>query len=151
MKTFRISKYDNQFRHNGIYKKSEWTSVSDIGKFFDGVEFSAEEYERVENRYLLFITHLCMELCVKRMQIVGYEDYLGQCSYREGQVLEDISQICNVAKACLREKCWCKLVSSELCIHFGYDYYLYVSSSLDSENMGCIVKKFQLFMENWNL
>ncbi len=148
MNTFRVSKYDNQFRHNGIYQKNEWTSISDIGRLFDGVEFSVIEYERTENNYLKFITKICGQLGVNRMQIVGYEDYLKLCSYHEGQILETVSEICNVAKDCLRENCWCKLVSPKLCIQFGYEYYLYVSSSLELETMNRIVQDFHLFVEN---
>ncbi|MDO4573689.1 MAG: hypothetical protein Q4D98_00580 [Planctomycetia bacterium] len=49
----RITKYDPQFRDEiGAYRRDEWTSITDIGRTFEGKLFSAAAYFEMENRYI---------------------------------------------------------------------------------------------------
>lgn len=48
MNYYRISKYDPQYRIDGIYQKDEWTSMSDIGNIYGGKVFTEDEYYKVE-------------------------------------------------------------------------------------------------------
>lgn len=53
MKCWRITKYNPKFRNElGHYQKKEWTSVSDIGKIFEGKQLTVEEYLNTENLYI---------------------------------------------------------------------------------------------------
>ena len=50
---YRVTKYNPAFRESsGAYTQDEWTSVSDIGGFFDGIILTTEDYHRVENAYV---------------------------------------------------------------------------------------------------
>lgn len=50
---WRIIKYNPAFRdERGAYLKDEWTSVSDVGKSFDGEVLTFEEYYKIENAYV---------------------------------------------------------------------------------------------------
>lgn len=39
------------YNKDGIYMYDDWTSISDIGKSFNGKIFSAKDYLKVENQY----------------------------------------------------------------------------------------------------
>ena len=145
--SFRVSKYDNEYRFNGVYLRDEWTSISDIGKVYDGKVFTYNEYINVENTYLSLIKQVCSRLKVIEMRISSLEDYSNNCLYQEGFILKGLDAIIDVARDCLREKYWCKLRAPELEFHFGYDYYLYVRSSLDFKQLHYLVNDLGLFIE----
>ncbi len=127
---YRISKYDPQFRKNGIYTKNEWTSVYDVGNIFDGTKLTKSEYLKVENNYLLAIEKIMDSTHTKSLTICKLEDYRNHCRYRDGQRLCQKKDILSVVRDCLREKYWCELRSHSLTIHFGYEYYVYVRCAL---------------------
>ena len=53
MNGWRITKYNPAFRdERGVYLKDEWTSVSDVGKSFDGVVLTFKEYREIEDNYV---------------------------------------------------------------------------------------------------
>ena len=73
---YRISKYNPKFRDDdGVYLKNEWTSMSDIGKTFDGKVFVKQEYEYVEKNYLNFFVQLCSIYKVDKINIRKIEIY----------------------------------------------------------------------------
>jgi len=144
---YRISKYDGKFRQNGVYVKDEWTSIHDIGRIFNGAVLTRAEYERVEQSYLAVIQEICEKTNVCDMLVCSLEDPFTICTYSEGDRLIDVNTIVTVAQDCLQEKYWCKLETDTLCFHFGYDYYLYVISSLDFHNITRLVNKNGLFVE----
>ena len=48
-----ITKYNPIYRNEfGLYQKNEWTSISDVGKQYDGKEFTLEDYLRIEEKYV---------------------------------------------------------------------------------------------------
>jgi hypothetical protein len=50
---WRVTKYDPAFwGERGAYLKDEWTSLSDVGKSFDGVGLTFEEYRKIEDAYV---------------------------------------------------------------------------------------------------
>lgn len=150
MYEFRISKYNYAYRQNGIFMKEDWTSISDVGKVYGGKKFTYREYESVEAKYLSLIKLICNELKISHMQITDLEDYSYKCSYSNGTVLKSIDDILNVAKDCLREKYWCKLSSNSHFFHFGYDFYLYVGSTLDYTCLSELAHEVGLFVEAEN-
>ena len=75
MNYYRISKYDPQYRVNGIYQKDEWTAICDIGKVYDGKVFTEDEYYRVEQSYINFVLGVCKLQGIERLAITGLENY----------------------------------------------------------------------------
>ena len=69
-----------------------------------------------------------------------------ECSWTEGQnvTAENIDKI---IRDCLRNVCWCKLESDDVYVHFGYDYYVYISTHTDTDTLIGICDKYNLFVE----
>ena len=162
MNGWRITKYNPTFRDKcGTYLKDEWTSVSDVGKSFDGAVLTFKEYREIEDTYvstaLSFVseagldrltityleTHRVSEARAEDLQDIAFDPKLA----RKGMALsgEDLADVCRLV---LREIFWCKLeAESGFYIHFGYDYYLYIGSPVASEKaIGC-GKRQELFVE----
>jgi len=68
---YQISKYNPIYRpEEGGYSNDEWTSVSDIGLYFNGIQFTASEYFEMEDKYWKTIEYL-LDLCsIKEMKII---------------------------------------------------------------------------------
>ena len=140
MYCYRITKYNPEFRDkNGRYTQEDWTSISDIGRVFNGETLTKEEYLRIENGYISAIK-LTMEEnnistlminCLEKYYDVSDETYF---SPDEKELLAEIKDNMNVSKdkienlirMTLRELLWCKLKSERVEIEFGYDYYMYI-------------------------
>lgn len=141
MFSFRITKYNPEFRdENGAYKLNDWTSVYDIEKEI----VTAEEYLRIENKYIDFVKILEERAEGGGFVVTGYEthhsdDFYAKLETRigklsppdcsEGSVLskDDVLPFC---RSILREQCYGRLSKKgRLYVYFGYDYYMYVVSS----------------------
>lgn len=144
---FRISKYDHKYRTDGVYLKEEWTSISDVGKVFEGKMFTSAEYEHYESLYLSFIESVCAQLDIAEMVVSCLEDYNSICSYNNDASIKGINAIIEVARDCLREKYWCKLVTDVCQFHFGYDYYLYLCSPLNYHYVNDLATERGLYVE----
>ena len=144
---YRISKYNPEFRKNGAYSKSEWTSIADVGKIFDGVEFTMEDYCIVENNYLQAIEKILEITHTKSLKIRKLEDYRNRCFYKNNSCLYQKADIISVVRDCLQEKYWCELRSPSLTIQFGYEYYVYVRCALSYHQILSEITRFNLFAE----
>ncbi len=162
---YRISKYNPKFRDDdGVYLKNEWTSMSDIGKTFDGKVFVKQEYEYVEKNYLNFFVQLCSIYKVDKINIRKIEiydaDYLMKDIVSLPILYNSIKlknkKICNVTisqatkflQYCLREKCWGEIVVGSLCLDIGYEYYLNISSRFEIMSIEDLANKNSLYVEN---
>lgn len=143
-KQYRITKYNPISRVNGIYTKDEWTAMSDVGKSYDGKIFTFEEYLAIEKSYLKVIEKVLQKLNVKRVRIKQGENMYSKLN---NSVLNSHKEILLVAKGCLREEFWCKLVSKNFFVHFGYDYYMYIGANIEEEHMSEIARENGLFSE----
>ncbi|MFP7723608.1 hypothetical protein [Lysobacter sp. A3-1-A15] len=124
---FRVTKYDPKFRSvEGSYARDDWTSVSDVGKSFEGKVLAREEYDRTENAYLAAAEAFLVEAGVQTVFVRGLEDPDG-CfpQYREGAALPP-QQIAPLLSLLLREQLWCRLEAPDAFVHIGHDYYMYV-------------------------
>lgn len=145
MFSYRITKYNPSFRNSlGWYEKNDWTSISDIGKTFDGKELNFEVYKKIEDAYIqaimLFINFLKIDslsvtylekpkkrpvpdiYCTKKMHELFKKISVGQEL--------DTSKVADAARLMLRETLWCKLESKDtMFVHFGDDYYMFIVSS----------------------
>lgn len=162
MNNWRITKYNPAFRdERGPYLKDEWTSVSDIGKSFDGEVLTFEEYRRIEVAYVSTALSFVSEARHDALRITYLETY-GVSEVRaedlwdiafdpklaEKGMLLSGEALADVCRLVLREILWCKLESDKgFYIHFGYDYYMHVSSPVSSEKSIAYGMQQGLFIE----
>ena len=125
--SWRITKYWQRTPEGYLGSPTEeWTDFSDVGK-----RVSIEDYLVVEDAYLDAIRRFCIGIGVESLRIQSLE-WRDSRGYHEGQSL-DLYGIERVVRDVLRNVIWCKLVSDSAEVHFGYDYYMYVVSSVDAE------------------
>ncbi|WP_434799127.1 hypothetical protein [Terrisporobacter vanillatitrophus] len=146
MMNYRISKYDPKYRdEHGIYTRNEWTSISDVGEYFNGYEVTMEEYLDTENKYVKAINIILDYLKISYlyiMELEKYEDTITEINndfcqndidrndfIKEGQELNR-KEINYVIKSTLRERFWCGLYSkaTHIIIKPGYDFYINIIS-----------------------
>ena len=148
MNTWRVTKYNPAFRdERGVYLRDEWTSISDVGRSFDGVELTFDEYCKVEDAYVSTILSFISEASLDALTVTDLETYgvsearaedlrgidCDPNAVRQRMLLSGGS-IGDVCRLVLREVLWCKLESEGgFYIHFGYDYYMYIGSPVLSE------------------
>lgn len=155
MYQYRISKYSPNLRDiQGHYVLNDWTDYSDIGSTFNGKRLSKQAYLRVEHAYLGVVSDVLQSASVFSMMIHDYEPRSWFSRIRSmffmPRSLSSRNHILRFSRGCLRNNHWGKLVSDEMFIHFGYDYYMYIGSSLDAQKMQEIVSPYQLFCEETN-
>ncbi|MDZ4286433.1 MAG: hypothetical protein U0984_00650 [Prosthecobacter sp.] len=144
MPGFRLTKYNPSLRaENGAYSRVEWTSISDVGTAYASGTFTHEEYLTVEAAYLETIRGFMAAANVESLRVCSLEtdsDALHSeavrkvaphiHSLREGTIVSGI-QVDEIARLNLRELLWCRLAGDhEFHVHFGYDYYMYIGTSL---------------------
>ena len=142
---YRITKYNPANRINGAYMTDEWTSISDIGKVFDGTILSQDTYLKTEKAYIDCCIELIEKAKISIFSIKQAEYYTENVRFPSS--ISNTHEIRQVITACLREQCWLKLVAKDFFIHFGYDYYVYVGSVLSKETVAETATKFGLFCE----
>ena len=145
MNKFRVSKYNPKYRENGIYTKDEWTDYSDVGQVFENGILSLEEYLKTEEQYILCIISVLKKDGIIFLSIEDFEQY-GYTEWKDKTTVT-IDELSSLIRDCLRNKCWCKLRNNETYLHFGYDYYVYISSGMSSKNMCTICRSYNLFCE----
>lgn len=143
---YRITKYNPKYRVDNVYTLSEWTAISDIGIEFNGKILTEEEYLKIEHSYLSVIRSILLELSIAELQVTDFCSP-NECDSLNNTTLASVDEILMVAKNCLREKCWCKLVGDNFFIHFGYDYYMYIGAPISLERIQCIANENNLYAE----
>lgn len=169
MYSWRITKYNPKFRNNkGVYTKDEWTSLSDIGKIFNGKKLTLNDYIKIESSYIKSIISFIKVLKIPYLIITDLEkhdlDYSVVNKYNEiysdaiinifnnikNNTEYDIEQITLICKLALREHLWLKLkYTEEIFIHFGYDYYMYIGSNVKNDLLIEKIKDSGLFIEEF--
>lgn len=150
MHRYRVTKYDPALRTTaGAYGNDDWTSFRDVGRSFDGVKLSHDEYLRVESAYVDAASAFLAEDRAPELRVVGLE-----CVHRPGALVEGAvvarADFASVCRAVLREEFWCKLEADDRFVHFGWDYYMYVGvmnpcdgSISRAEALGLFVEDFE--------
>lgn len=166
MISYRITKYNPKLRiENDIYKENEWTSFCDIGKVFDGVEFTKEEYMLTEVKYINVVLSVIRTCNISTLKVKSLEKYSEETDFKnekitfskeiestfnnikEGDII-NVDEIENLIKLILREKIWCKLVfKRNFFIHFGYDFYMYVGCELSLDSIKQAIGGIGLYVE----
>ena len=162
MNYFRITKYNPKYRDdNGAYTLNDWTSIYDIGNYYNGMKLTNEKYQEIENLYVNAIILTINYLEILSMKIINLEvrDYddnglpFDEEMYNTFKSITDcdsisIENIGNLVKMILRENLWGKIVCDDLEIHFGYDYYMYFCVKEDISEKINEIEKMGLFVEN---
>jgi len=161
---WRITKYNPDFRdEDGYYTlKEEWTCPSEIGKIIDGKEFTLGEYLRVEAAYVNTVMTFLSECGFSALRIlqlsridVSPEDKssaLYEIEFDELDLQEDkavnTNEIRTICKMILRNFVDCQLYSKhKFFVHFGWDYYMYIGSSVKCLSSIKFAKDNGLFVE----
>jgi len=158
----RITKYNPKYRNsNDIYPGEEWASFSDIGNRFHDIELTFDTYSAIEDSYVDGVISIMNELDIKELKLTELEKYYydkqfdnsnGNMKIIYDSIKEDmhisIDKIGLLIKLILREMIWGKLVSNNLFVHFGYDYYMYIGSSIPILKSKELIEKSGLFVEN---
>jgi hypothetical protein len=161
---YRITKYNPDFRdENGAFQHEDWTAISDIGKKFSGRILTFEDYLLIEDKYISSALHFLNEASLAGLCVVGLEqkqdqkrdskdirfskiDYKRK-AFREGMQANgsDIPQLCRLI---LREIIWCRLESNQnFYIHFGWDFYMYIGTSVWPDASVDFARQQGLFVE----
>ena len=174
MYKYRISKYNSSFRDNdGRYLKEEWTAISDIGKTFDGVKLSVEEYKKIEDSYIKAIRlvmnyvgtqFLTIDKVIRSFSNEKFEELFITTEYRHlytSEILdtyhsvrdkenlneERIDQFCRLL---LREDIGAKVFyQNKMKVFIGYDYLMGMHTSKSLENLIPEIEELGLYVEEF--
>ena len=169
MNSWRVSKYNPKFRdENGAYVNNEWTSISDIGKIYNGIEFTLQDYYKTEETYINTIQLVIDMLQIPSLKVVdleknsmgkkGIKNYKSLYNKEIYKVFRNIKNnetcqgeiIFNICRLVLREHLWLKFeYKKDFFIHFGYDYYLYIVSHAIEDTIISKINKLGLFIEQY--
>lgn len=145
---WRITKYNPDFRdENGCYTlEDEWTCPSEIGKIIYGKEFTLGDYFRVEAAYVNTIMTILNECQLNSLRVLHltkiydspenrtselYEREFDELDIYEDKIVNtnEIRTICTMV---LRNFLGCQLYSKDnFFVHFGWDYYMFIGSSVN--------------------
>lgn len=144
MAEFRITKYDPDMRlPDGSFGIETWTSVSDIGRSFQGRVLTSTEYIAIESAYVAAV-QLFMAACnvdaliCNNIELHDNQQDTPQLppEFRltneripaEGTSVSD-KDLDDLVRLVLRECLWCRLDGpSGFFVHFGYDLYMYIGT-----------------------
>lgn len=149
MYSIRISKFDPSRPANE--RLDDWTSISDIGRSFEGENLTVESYERAEAQYLEAVCLMLREANVVNMLIsdVVRSSLASPASewIEDGRVI-DLEEVLAVCRYELREELSCHLEStSGFCLDVGFDFYLYVTTPVSSHGVYSRIYALGLFIE----
>lgn len=120
-------KFSYRITKHGTPHDGDWTSFHDIGK-----SVSEKKYLVAETEYVNTVIAVANCLGASSLTISGLELNAGGELYVEGQEIE-VDRLAPLVVAILRERVWCKLKSPVCEFHFGYDYYMYLVSTVAAE------------------
>lgn len=141
----RVTKYDPRLRDaRGAYLRDDWSSVGDVGRSHGGRVLTMTEYLRVEAAYVdtamdLYVDAGSPPLIARDIAAVDVRPRKVPGKVlslrRKGERRVSRAEMPRVVRACLRELSWCRLEAEDASylLHFGYDYYMYVSGVAPSE------------------
>ncbi len=150
MPQYRVTKYNPQYRDlSGAYQRADWTSISDVGRNFECGQLTQESYQAIEDAYIEVALAFLTESGCNGLQVTALENAQNTPSAPgEGSTLS-LQEIAPVLRGLLRERFWCRLEASEVFVHIGYDYYMYVgvpttcpAAQATAESRGLFVEEF---------
>lgn len=170
---WQICKYKNDelplYRRDGT---PTWTSVSDIGKVYNGKEFTVNEYLYVESLFVKAIQRFMSCSNSSTLAIKQLERPLGITAVKESLInrgfsldeskemlvcFETIdkrtklsfSEVECITRLALREYIWTELESDTMYVRFNYDYYIDIGSTVECEQAVKKVQEMKLSINLW--
>lgn len=163
MPALSIHKYD---KSNPNYLE-DWTSISDIGGTFYGKVMTLDDYLAIENQYVKTIEQILTLFNINYFEVGQLEKSFSLRFQRRVNLLNDKQcrlfqqmdngflltgeSISELVRFNLREALWCRLYNSDIQIHFGYDYYMYVQSQDEEKLEQCkkIIRENNLYYQEF--
>lgn len=125
---WRLSRYEPALRGRDSRWES-WTGYSDVGKEFNGITLTSEEYLRVENLYIDAVTRFAGDAAadVFRVVYIGHQQTGFGLSAGQRLLLSDLGP---VVRGNLRETLDCALegVEGTFQVEFGFDLYIHLAA-----------------------
>lgn len=164
MTGYRITKYNPADRDSqGYYQKDDWISFANIGKSYENKILTLKDYLKVENSYIkaiqIFMDYLNLDffniINFKKIGLITSKGYSQELikTYKNLRRNNKITRnsIPNVIRLRLRNDIGGFLETNGMIVHFGWDYYMYISSSKELplalkqkiENIGLFVENFE--------
>lgn len=143
---WRVTRYDPARRdERGAFPRQSWTSIADVGRIFDGVELTLEDYERIENAYLDAFVGFAEDAGVEQLQVRSLERGDG---IDEGDIVSP-EEARHIVRRLLREEVICKLEAPDnrFALHVGFDLYMYVGSMTPCRSAQRHAEELGLFVE----
>jgi hypothetical protein len=144
----RVTKYNPAHRDpSGAYQLDEWTSHADVGKSFNGVQLTEDDYLAVEQAYVDVAMAFLKESQLTELTVRGLE-HSAQLPFtvEEGQSVP-ACHLPDIVRALLREQFWCRLEGPTAFIHVGWDYYMYVGTPAPCKGAEALAPTVGLFVE----
>lgn len=151
MQQLRITKYNPCQRNaQGHYLLNEWTEFSDIGKEFEKGVLTTEQYENVESKYIESALGFLTEAGIGYLRARSVENHQNfSDAPAEGERIAT-ADLKAAFRNVLRNKYWCKFEAEHGFVHFGYDFYMYIGTSVDCEAAQKSAVLRGLFVEQFN-
>lgn len=144
MHEYQISKYNPQYRVDGVYVQNEWTSESDIGKVFTDGILTRQKYDAALDRYVACAMDILRNARSDQMIISDIEIYKDDVLWNENEIVKEY-RLALVIYDCMHEKCWCRLSNGEIFLHFGYELYMYIGCDIEYDKLSSICAQYNLF------
>jgi len=163
---WRVTRYDPALRNKrGHYPLGDWCYFSDVGQVFNGEELTFQRYHAWETAYanaaVAFFAESGLDALqieylekrnIKSVDVGQYQDILLPPSSLRTGMLVSKDTLADVVRLNLREVIWCKLETghredSRFYLHFGWDFYMYIGSSLPSVEAIHYAESIGLFVE----
>jgi hypothetical protein len=143
-----MTKYDPKLRDDrGALTGDDWTSITDIGRTFNGQPLTLTAYLEIEARHLMVVASFMEEAEVEDVQARDVESWSGGPLLSEGQRLSRV-EVVEVTRVRLREQGWCRLRAGErFYIDVGFDYYVYLGSDDPSQTSVELAERLGLFLD----
>src|SRR5262249_15570828 len=114
MRQGRVTKHNPEFRDSaGAFRKDVWTDFDDIGRSIGGTVLTLDEYQKVENRYVLAALHFAREANVTEFLALDVERRNPDIRLVEGMHISTHS-VPSIMRQILRNQVWCKLENRAL-------------------------------------
>jgi hypothetical protein len=169
MDWWRISKYDPAFRDERYrYTRDEWTSVSDIGRSFDGVTLDLQTYLTTEAAYVASVREFMVDARLTTLRVASLEpprftEVLRDHRFPDAADLEQLAgdlrdgmevsggRLDQVLRLKLREVLWCRLEEADrFVVETGHEYYLHLGTTAPSQRAVSRTHELGLFVEEWS-
>ena len=163
---WRVTRYDPALRNKrGNYPFGDWCYFSDVGQVFNGEELTFQRYLAWETAYanaaVAFLADAGLDALqieylenknIKNIDVEQYQDIMLSPSSLCTGMLVTKDNLADVVRLNLREVIWCKLETghredSRFYLHFGWNFYMYIGSSLPSVEAIHYAESIGLFVE----